>query len=169
MKKWISIIGLMGFVLSPVLVLADCISATGFGTSAVNGTYTDRGVTVAGQASYTNGTYLMFACNTPGNASVINATVVDCSASSQYYSSYSTFIHASWTVDAGTSPGGATASTSCPGEGGTASTTATSTDMTETDKLLGSIAFGQTIIITILFVGLVGYVYNKMTPKKPWQ
>jgi len=54
----------------------------------------------------------------------------------------------------------------CGGGGGGSSTTTTATS---TEAILGSISFGLAIIITILFIAVIGYVYNKITPKKPWQ
>jgi len=48
--------------------------------------------------------------------------------------------------------------------GGTATATATSTE-----ALLGSIAFGQAILITLVLLGFVGYIFNHITSKKPWQ
>jgi len=45
----------------------------------------------------------------------------------------------------------------------------TSTTATSTDALLGSIGFGLAVIITILFIAVIGFVYNKITIKKPWQ
>lgn len=44
------------------------------------------------------------------------------------------------------------------------SSTATTTDQ----RFLGSISFGLVIIITLLFLGFVGYIYNSFTTKKPW-
>jgi len=53
--------------------------------------------------------------------------------------------------------------TTCGGGSGT-STTAT----TSIETLLGTLNFGIAIIITILFLMVVGFMYNNMTRKKPW-
>lgn len=52
----------------------------------------------------------------------------------------------------------------CSGGGGGA----TSTSATSTEALLGSIAFGQAILICLVFLMVVGFMWNNMTLKKPW-
>lgn len=42
------------------------------------------------------------------------------------------------------------------------------TTATSTDQLIGSISFGLSIIITLLSIGISGYIFNSITPSKPW-
>jgi len=59
-------------------------------------------------------------------------------------------------------------------EGGEEESVASSTSInwgsaTTTNYFLGSVAFGLAVIITLLSIGFVAFIFNKVSKKKPWQ
>jgi len=148
--------------------LGDCFTATGFSETQYNGDWEETG-TYNGFPSYTGGRY-GYSTGFDGRIclfEVASPTGV-CGVNDHYYNDDTGGVlegtYSLGTIGSGS--GGTITSDTCPSP--PSPTEPTQNSGTTTEALLGSIAFGQAIIIVVLFIGLCGYIYNTMNKKKPW-
>lgn len=163
---------LLAFTLFPITSYGANFCASGWGTEQVNGTWIETG-TENGKAYYVkDGRYTRFPSN--GNGWYLSAVLLSGDGETHYYynNTYgATPVEADdsggsfWNVYTGSNPVGGLVSGDCVEEEEELST---STAATSTEAILGSIAFGQGIIIAIMSLGLIAFFYNSMTNKKPW-
>jgi len=135
-------------------------TATEFGSSDYNGVYTLAG-TNNGLPSYENSNAKWVYWQMSNNWLMSPTEGAD---EGHYYygagNDTTTPETVTWAVSGGAGPAGTFTCTEVP--------VVPYNPATTTEAYLGSIAFGQAIIITLMSLGLIGYVYNKITAKKPW-
>jgi len=164
----IGLISSIFFITSFTSAFAVCYDLSGAGSTAANGTYEDTGTAYNGYPSYFNGTMYLF--KFAGNSYWMLNTVVDSSSGYYYYLSTPEFpspIGGYDTIGAGAGGWPTAVLGDCEEEATTTpSTTASSTFI----ENLGDVTFGLAIIITLMSLGLIGFVYNTFNKrKKPWQ
>jgi len=165
----------LGIILLLILIPSFSFARTGFigsgfGYSPANGTYCDSGDTFNLTPIYTNENGENIFSNTMDTRWYLSQTIQESQV--DYYSDAgNTLINNPFELNPWTANDQATAGefseTTCEEETGTS--TPETTNATSTIAYLGSIAFGQAIIITLLFLGFIGYIYNSIHTKKPWQ
>jgi len=143
---------------------ASEVCATGFGSVGYDDTYPLTG-TENSRPKYDNGTYQI--CYQGAHWQFHPLGVCDGGPDVSYYdaedgSEMEPFDVPSWEVGAGDSPAGEITDCSPVEE-------ATTTAATTTVAMLGSIAFGQGIMILLMSLLCVGLVYNSFTTKQPWR
>jgi len=167
----------MGFVLTPTFLYAtdatsaNCYLAEGFGTSSANGTYIYFEDHLSKPAFRNEHDYIFYYWGESGGSSYWQMNLTTYSADhNKYYQGKAQYNYdpttasASWSVFEGDSPAGTIANTTCP----TTSTEETAT-ATSTQAYLGSIAVGIAVIIGMMSLGFVGFIWNRINRKKPWQ
>jgi len=168
-------IAILFFFLSPTITFAlNCVDVSNAGTTAVNGTYEDTELTQYTEPIYYSGTYYIYRRSDAWGIDNDYNCDIGCSTI-EYYS-----------LSSGTNdPPGGTNWTESGVDGEvpapdlsniytcTEEETGTSTPTTATTTMdvmaLGSIVLGLGIIATMMFIGLVGYIFNRISSKKPWK
>jgi len=168
-------------LIAPMSVFADVgFLGSGFGESTVNVQFCDSGVTHNGVSEYWNEANDRVIWGDSGhNYWKVSHDVDD--VGSLYYgdASGNTLTHSpgsgvgnNWFNDGGGTPIGQFSDSDgpCPFGGG-GSETASSTDSTDTNRILRTIAFGEGIIMLFFFIAFMGFTWNMISgkKKKKWQ
>jgi len=149
----------------------NCYTLAGWNNNTiVNGSYTETTPLNNTENVFTNSDYFMYITQVSGSYYwVLNTTVQGNNTSNEYYADWGGTLppdppeSLTWNTSTGVAPAGTVSLVSCGGGGSGTTTVATSTE-----ALLGTIAFGQGIQIVILFLMVIGFLYNNMSKKKPW-
>jgi len=137
------------------------LCAVGAGNSAYDGTYTDRNSALHGYPSYTNGSKYLYV-NDGASHWIFRYDLL--STGSDYYRAIDgSTPSGTYTENEQTAPGPVVSVGTCGSE-----EEATTTVATSTEALLGTIAFGQGILIALVSLMAVGFVFNTMSRKKIW-
>jgi len=172
-QKTIGIIVSLFFLLPFTSYASVCYESVSFGEADANGTFEDTLTTNNGSPIWENenGFFLFHFIISATDYMVVGPTVIANNANEAPYYLAGTDPEGTYTWNnisppyVLTSPGGDVSLVDCPG-GGTGTTTATSTVNIGN---IGEISFGLAIIILLLSIAFIAYIYNSITPKKPWK
>jgi len=186
MQKFYATIALLAFVLTPSFSFAftQGYLGDGFGSDEVNDYFCDTGLTDNGVPYYKklddsltiwgdNG-QRYWKINTDINDVGVHLYDGDTGGAGQTLS-VDPDGAVTWTTADGDSPVGSFTSVDCdeieedPPTGDTATSTIDWGSATTTNRMLGSLNFGVTILITLFLIFFCGYLWNSMHKKKPWQ
>jgi len=171
---------IFSFVFFPYIVLASaqttCFEASGFGNSNANGLYEwydANGGNQYGQMPdrYSNSTNFYIYTIVSEGVILMDPTIG--SGGADYYIvpadtqnfDYTATV-GSWSLNAGTNPAGAVTIEDCPSS---PDPVASSTPVaTTTEALLGSLAFGNAVIIGLLSLFFISFLFSSINKKNPW-
>jgi len=141
----------------------NCYLLTNFGTSNVNGTYTEYS-TYNSKPTYFNQSNYIFWMSS--GYWLIKGSITD--NNSLYYiqsNDATPPTGTSWILNLGTPPAGTVSTTECEEE---PPETPANTGST-TSATLNDVTLGLGIIITLMFLGYIGFIFNRISSKKPWK
>jgi len=139
---------------------SNCYTASGFGTTSVNGSWTDTGTTANGKPIYINGVNYLVKADTNGFMEIADNNAHNGTGNVWYFdlTGYSAPDTATWTVNDGSSPAGTFVSVSCGGGGGGGTTTPISFFYASSSVFtIGSVASSTASGTTESFVNLTPY------------